>query len=65
MWYLLAEQQADRELEDRYVPEFSGSCSQSDCDFIIGHNPNMRGVSADQIVRVAQTPTTVLIPSSD
>jgi transcriptional regulator with GAF, ATPase, and Fis domain len=60
MWDLLAERKRTEELEDRYSLMLRELQAKSDGDFIIGQNPKMR-VLAEQIVRVAQTPTTVLI----
>jgi len=60
MWDLLAERKRTEELEDRYSLMLRELHAKSDGDFIIGQNPKMREL-AEQIVRVAQTPTTVLI----
>jgi transcriptional regulator with PAS, ATPase and Fis domain len=60
MWDLLAERKRTEELEDRYSLMLRELQAKSDGDFIIGQNPKMREL-AEQIVRVAQTPTTVLI----
>jgi transcriptional regulator with GAF, ATPase, and Fis domain len=60
MWDLLAERKRSEELEDKYSLMLRELQAQAEGDFIIGQNPKMREV-ADQIVRVAPTPTTVLI----
>src|SRR4026209_1924800 len=60
MWDLLAERKRSEELEDRYPLMLRELQAKADGDFIIGQNPKMREL-AEQIIRVAQTPTTVLI----
>src|SRR5262245_58033972 len=60
MWDLLAERKRSVELEDRYTLMLREVQAQAQGDFIIGQNPKMRDV-AEQIARVAPTPTTVLI----
>jgi transcriptional regulator with GAF, ATPase, and Fis domain len=60
MWDLLAERKRSEELEDRYSLMLRELQAKAEGDFIIGQNPKMREL-AEQIVRVAQTPTTVLI----
>ena len=60
MWDLLAERKRTEELEDRYSLMLRELQAQAEGDFIIGQNPKMREL-AEQIVRVAPTPTTVLI----
>ena len=60
MWDLLAERKRSEELEDRYSLMLRELQAQSEGDFIIGQNPKMKDI-AEQIVRVAPTPTTVLI----
>jgi NADPH:quinone reductase-like Zn-dependent oxidoreductase len=60
MWDLLAERQRTEELEDRYSLMLRELQAKAEGDFIIGQNSKMREL-AEQIVRVAQTPTTVLI----
>jgi transcriptional regulator with PAS, ATPase and Fis domain len=60
MWDLLAERKRSVELEDRYTLMLRELQGQAQGDFIIGQNPKMREV-AEQIARVAPTPTTVLI----
>src|SRR6266404_7853403 len=60
MWDLLAERKRTEELEDRYSLMLRELQAKSDGDFIIGQNPKMREL-AEQVIRVAQTPTTVLI----
>jgi transcriptional regulator with GAF, ATPase, and Fis domain len=60
MWDLLAERKRSEELEDRYTLMLREVQAQAEGDFIIGQNPKMREI-AEQIARVAPTPTTVLI----
>ena len=60
MWDLLAERKRSDELEDRYALMLRELQAQAEGDFIIGQNPKMREI-AEQIARVAPTPTTVLI----
>jgi transcriptional regulator with GAF, ATPase, and Fis domain len=60
MWDLLAERQRTEELEDRYSLMLRELQAKAEDDFIIGQNPKMREL-AEQVIRVAQTPTTVLI----
>ena len=60
MWDLLAERKRTEELEDRYSLMLRELQAKAEGEFIIGQNPKMREL-AEQIVRVAQTPTTVLI----
>ena len=60
MWDLLAERKRSEELEDKYSLMLRELHAQAEGDFIIGQNPKMREL-AEQIVRVAPTPTTVLI----
>jgi hypothetical protein len=60
MWDLLAERKRSEELEDRYSLMLRELQAQAEGDFIIGQNPKMKDV-AQLIVRVAATPTTVLI----
>src|SRR5258707_9811557 len=60
MWAPLAERKRTEELEDRYSLMLRELQAKSDGDFIIGQNPKMREI-AEQIARVAPTPTTVLI----
>src|SRR3990172_4726894 len=60
MWDLLAERKRSEELEDRYSIMLRELQAQAEGDFIIGQNPKMKEV-AQLIVRVAATPTTVLI----
>jgi len=60
MWDLLAERKRSEELEDRYSLMLRELQAKSEGDFIIGQNPKMREL-AEQIIRVVQTPTTVLI----
>jgi transcriptional regulator with GAF, ATPase, and Fis domain len=60
MWDLLAERKRSEELEDRYSLMLRELQVQSEGDFIIGQNPKMKEI-AEQIARVAPTPTTVLI----
>jgi DNA-binding NtrC family response regulator len=60
MWDLLAERKRSGELEDRYTLVLRELQTQAEGDFIIGQNPKMREI-AEQIARVAPTPTTVLI----
>src|SRR6202022_4098413 len=60
MWDLLAERKRSEELEDRYGMMLREIQAQAEGDFIIGQNPKMKEV-AQLIVRVAATPTTVLI----
>ncbi len=60
MWDLLAERKRSEELEDRYSLMLRELQAQAEGDFIIGQNPKMKEV-AQLIVRVAATPTTVLI----
>jgi DNA-binding NtrC family response regulator len=60
MWDLLAERKRTEELEDRYGLMLRELQAQAEGDFIIGQNPKMREI-AEQIARVAPTPTTVLI----
>src|SRR5215470_1729013 len=60
MWDLLAERKRSEELEDRYSLMLRELQAKAEGDFIIGQNPKMREL-AEQIIRVAQTPTTVLI----
>jgi transcriptional regulator with PAS, ATPase and Fis domain len=60
MWDLLAERKRSGELEDRYTLMLRELQAQAEGDFIIGQNPKMREI-AEQIARVAPTPTTVLI----
>src|ERR1700737_2964941 len=60
MWDLLAERKRSEELEDRYGMMLREIQAQAEGDFIIGQNPKMKEL-AELIVRVAATPTTVLI----
>ena len=60
MWDLLAERKRTEELEDRYSLMLRELQAKAEGEFIIGQNPKMREL-AEQVVRVAQTPTTVLI----
>jgi DNA-binding NtrC family response regulator len=60
MWDLLDERKRSEELEDRYSLMLRELEAQAAGDFIIGQNPKMKEI-AEQIVRVAPTPTTVLI----
>jgi len=60
MWDLLAERKRSEELEDRYSLMLREMQAQAEGDFIIGQNPKMKEL-AEQTVRVAPTPTTVLI----
>ena len=60
MWDLLAERKRSEELEDRYSLMLRELQAQAEGDFIIGQNPKMKEL-AEQTVRVAPTPTTVLI----
>jgi len=60
MWDLLAERQRSEELEDRYSLMLRELQAKDEGEFIIGQNPKMREL-AEQVIRVAQTPTTVLI----
>jgi len=60
MWDLLAERKRSEELEDRYTLVLRELQAQAQGDFIIGQYPKMREI-AEQIARVAPTPTTVLI----
>ncbi len=60
MWDLLAERKRSEELEDRYGTMLREIQAQAEGDFIIGQNPKMKEL-AELIVRVAATPTTVLI----
>ncbi len=60
MWDLLAERKRSEELEDRYSLMLRELQAKAEGDFIIGQNPKMREL-AEQMIRVAQTPTTVLI----
>ena len=60
MWDLLAERKRSEELEDRYSLMLRELQAQAEGDFIIGQNPKMKEI-AEQIVRVAPAPTTVLI----
>jgi transcriptional regulator with PAS, ATPase and Fis domain len=60
MWDLLAERKRSEELEDKYSLMLRELQAQAEGDFIIGQNPKMREM-AELIVRVAPTPTTVLI----
>jgi DNA-binding NtrC family response regulator len=60
MWDLLAERKRSGELEDRYSLMLRELQAQSEGDFILGQNPKMKEI-AEQIARVAPTPTTVLI----
>src|SRR5262245_12461671 len=60
MWDLLAERKRSEELEDRYSLMLRELQAQAEGDFIIGQNPKMKEI-AEQIARVAPTPTTVLI----
>jgi transcriptional regulator with PAS, ATPase and Fis domain len=60
MWDLLAERKRSEELEDRYSLMLRELQAQSEGDFILGQNPKMKEI-AEQIARVAPTPTTVLI----
>jgi DNA-binding NtrC family response regulator len=60
MWDLLAERKRSEELEDRYTLMLRELHAQAEGDFIIGQNPKMREI-AEQVARVAPTPTTVLI----
>ena len=60
MWDLLAERQRSEELEDRYSLMLRELRAQAEGDFILGQNAKMREI-AEQIARVAPTPTTVLI----
>ncbi|MGH7414695.1 MAG: Gfo/Idh/MocA family oxidoreductase, partial [Candidatus Rokuibacteriota bacterium] len=56
MWDLLAERKRSEELEDRYSLMLRELQAKAEGDFIIGQNPKMREL-AEQIIRVAQTPT--------
>jgi len=60
MWDLLAERKRSEELEDRYGMMLREIQAQAEGDFILGQNPKMKEL-AELIVRVAATPTTVLI----
>jgi transcriptional regulator with GAF, ATPase, and Fis domain len=60
MWDLLAERKRSEELEDRYSLMLRELQAQAEGDFILGQNPKMKEI-AEQIARVAPTPTTVLI----
>jgi len=60
MWDLLDERKRSEELEDRYSLMLRELDAQAAGDFIIGQNPKMKEI-AEQIARVAPTPTTVLI----
>jgi hypothetical protein len=60
MWDLLAERQRSEELEDRYSLMLRELQAKDEGELIIGQNPKMREL-AEQVIRVAQTPTTVLI----
>src|SRR5499427_995311 len=60
MWDLLAERKRSEELEDRYGLMLRELQAQAEGDFIIGQNPKMKEL-AELIVKVAATPTTVLI----
>jgi transcriptional regulator with GAF, ATPase, and Fis domain len=60
MWDLLAERKRSEELEDKYSLMLRELHAQAEGDFIIGQNSKMREL-AEQIMRVAPTPTTVLI----
>src|SRR5262247_551598 len=60
VWDLLAERKRAEELEDRYSLMLRELQAQAEGDFIIGQNPKMKEI-AEQIARVAPTPTTVLI----
>jgi transcriptional regulator with GAF, ATPase, and Fis domain len=60
MWDLLAERKRSEELEDRYGLMLRELQAQAEGDFILGQNPKMREI-AEQIARVAPTPTTALI----
>jgi len=60
VWDLLAERKRSVELEDRYALMLREMEKRAEGDFIIGQNPKMREI-AEQIARVAPTPTTVLI----
>ena len=60
MWDLLAERKRSEELEDRYSLMLRELQAQAEGEFIIGQNPKMKEI-AEQIARVAPTPTTVLI----
>ena len=60
MWDLVAERQRSVELEDRYTLMLRELRAQAEGDFILGQNSKMREI-AEQIARVAPTPTTVLI----
>jgi len=60
MWDLLAERKRTEELEDRYSLMLRELQAKAEGEFIIGQNPKMREL-AEQVVRVAQSPTTVLI----
>jgi transcriptional regulator with GAF, ATPase, and Fis domain len=60
VWDLLAERKRSEELEDRYGLMLRELQAQAEGDFIIGQNPKMKEL-AELIVKVAATPTTVLI----
>src|SRR3989454_2813216 len=60
VWDLLAERKRSEELEDRYALMLRELQAQAEGDFILGQNSKMREI-AEQIARVAPTPTTVLI----
>ncbi len=60
MWDLLAERKRSGELEDRYTLMLRELQAQAEGEFIIGQNPKMKEI-AEQIGRVAATPTTVLV----
>src|SRR5438046_10425781 len=60
VWDLLAERKRSEELEDRYGMMLREIQAQAEGDFILGQNPKMKEL-AELIVRVAATPTTVLI----
>jgi len=60
MWDLLAERKRSEELEDRYSLMLRELQAKAEGDFIIGQNPKMQEL-AEQIIRVAQSPTTMLI----
>ena len=60
MWDLLAERKRSGELEDRYTLMLRELQAQAEGEFIIGQNPKMKEI-AEQIARVASTPTTVLV----
>ncbi|HET8578383.1 MAG TPA: sigma 54-interacting transcriptional regulator [Methylomirabilota bacterium] len=60
VWDLLAERKRSEELEDRYALMLRELQAQAEGDFIIGQTPKMKEM-AEQMVRVAPNPTTVLI----